>query len=88
MSQDEFKPLPDVRWAAYIRGGCPGCGRHRLEVFVDGPEDNERAVGIRCEKCYRQWLLNPEAADFHSDHSDNDPLNPQPPEQDPFGGGT
>jgi len=46
------------KWAGYIPADCPNCGRRRLEVFVDA---DERALGIRCEKCFYQWSLDPEA---------------------------
>lgn len=88
MSQDEFRPRADVRCGPYIRGACPGCGRVRLEVFVDGPEDQERAVGVRCEKCGRQWLLDPDKADFFGDFDERDPLHPPLPDDNPFGAGT
>jgi hypothetical protein len=85
MSDDPGMEIrPDVRNAAYVRGGCPGCGRHRLEVFVDG--EGERAVGIECEKCHRQWLLDPAKADAYGDYDDRNPLRPGLPDNDPFGG--
>lgn len=85
----------DVRVHGYIGAACPNCGRHRLELYIDGPESPghgvqeapypERAVGIRCEKCGIEWLLDPgPPADFHSDHSDADPLNPRPEPVDWF----
>lgn len=80
--QMEIKP--DVRTNYYLNGDCPNCGRHRLELYVDGPEGNERAVGIKCEKCYVGWLLDPNGpgAMFHGDLSEDDPLNPVDPRED------
>ena len=65
---------PDVRVAGYLGGECPNCGRERLELYVDGEE--ERAVGVGCEKCSIQWLLDPALAEYHSEHSDSNPLKP------------
>lgn len=72
---DAFKPLPNVRFDRYI-GKCPACGRNRLEAYVDGPEDDPRVVGIECEKCRRQWLLDPARADHFGEDDDRDPLHP------------
>lgn len=80
----EFKPEADVRSERYI-GQCPGCGRIRLELYVDGPEDNPRAVGVQCEKCFRQWLFDPDKADYYHETDDRDPLHPPPPDEYVFG---
>lgn len=82
---DPFEIRPDVRYDRYI-GKCPGCGRVRLELYVDGSEDDPRAVGVECEKCKRQWVLDPNKADFYGEHDDRDPLHPPPPENPIFGG--
>lgn len=80
-------PRSDVRVYGYLAGGCPNCGRHRLELYVDGDETlkGERAVGIACEKCSAQWLLDPASADHHGEHSRSNPLRPSPPDNNPFG---
>lgn len=77
MGEMEF-PKKDVQAQGYLSGDCPGCGRRRLELYVDS--DGERAVGIQCEKCRRQWLLDPEKANFYGEHDDRDPLHPGPPD--------
>lgn len=75
-SAQQIFPKPDVRAVGtYLPGYCPDCGRYRLEVYADS--DRERAVGIRCEKCGAEWLLDPTRAVYHSDHSVDDPLNPR-----------
>jgi hypothetical protein len=83
MPSEKFSIQPDVRFKQYI-GQCPGCGRVRLQLFVDGPEDDERCVGLECEKCHRQWLLDPEKADFYGEYDDRNPLHPVD-DNNPFG---
>lgn len=81
-SGEPFKVQSDVRYSKYI-GRCPACGRVRLELYVDGPEDDERVVGVECEKCGSQWLLDPAKADFYGDLDKRNPLHPSPPENNP-----
>lgn len=84
-----FEIKPDVRSASYLGGECPSCGRVRLLLYVDGSDEGDstpRAVGVRCEKCFCEWLLDPQKADIQGDYSDTDPLHPRPPENNPFGG--
>lgn len=81
---DDFKPLPDVRADHYV-GKCPGCGRVRLELYVDGPDDDPRVVGVQCEKCRRQWVFDPAKADYYHEHDDRNPLHPPPLDTDWWG---
>lgn len=78
-------PEPDVRDSGYLNGHCPNCGRVRLCLFVDGPEDDHRVVGIECEKCCAQWLLDPVEANFWGVEYRNNPLHPPLPENNPLG---
>lgn len=74
---DGMQIKPDVRAEKYI-GSCPGCGRARLLLYVDGPAGDPRAVAVKCEKCALQWLLDPAAAAFHGPDDDSDPLRARP----------
>lgn len=74
MSSDEFVIAADVRFSHYLGVACPSCGRHRLELRVDGPDEAKRAVGIRCEKCFCSWLLDPTKAEYWADLAEHDPL--------------
>jgi predicted RNA-binding Zn-ribbon protein involved in translation (DUF1610 family) len=75
-------PRKDVHVHGYVSGTCPNCGRLRLELYIDGEE--ERAVGLACEKCGAQWLLDPATASFFGDLSDDNPLKP-PADDEDFG---
>jgi hypothetical protein len=74
-----FEIKPDVRVDRYVGGRCPSCGRSRLELYVDGTETGvtvPRAVGVRCEKCFTTWILDPALATVYGDHDDRGPLRP------------
>lgn len=74
-----FEIKPDVRVDRYVGGRCPSCGRGRLELYVDGTETGvtvPRAVGVRCEKCFTTWILDPALATVYGDHDDRCPLRP------------
>lgn len=56
---------PDAERADfYLNGDCPVCGRRRLMPwFVHHPgehREEERLVGIECEKCCNAWRLTEE----------------------------
>lgn len=79
MDDSALEIKPDVRVDRYVGGKCPACGRCRLELYVDGEEtdaDEPRAVGIRCEKCFMTWILDPAQATFYGDYDDRCPLRP------------
>lgn len=53
MFGEEEEPKTADR-VCYVPADCANCGRQRLELFVG---EDEKAVGIQCEKCGLRWPL-------------------------------